>query len=150
MSNSIVGIVEKIGPIQALQGRNGTMFSKRELVLDASRYDQFTGEKWENYPLFEFSGNRCSELENLNIGDKIEVFFILNGFKYEKDGQIQYFTKATGYRIEKRVRTSEQQVGYEKVNAVTASELPTQTSTSEGITPPWADVPESEGNGLPF
>ena len=46
MANQITGRIYKIMPTQSIVSeRTGNTFYKREIVLDASRFDQYTGEK---------------------------------------------------------------------------------------------------------
>ena len=77
-------------------------FLKRELVLDCSRYDEFTGEKRDNYVSMSFTQKRCEELNGLMQGELVEVSFILNGRKYDKDGQTKYITDIIGYKVERK------------------------------------------------
>ena len=63
------------------------VFSKREVVLDCSRFDTMTGEKMENYPKFEFTGKHVDDLNNYQVGQFVTVSFVLSGRKVEKDGK---------------------------------------------------------------
>lgn len=59
-------------------------------------------EKWTNYVQMQLTGDACSKLDDLNIGDKIEVTYRLNGRKYEKPGEAtRYFVnvEATSYKM---------------------------------------------------
>ena len=102
MANTITGIILSIGQTVAVptNNQNGQPFYKRELILDASRYDQFSGRKFENYPKFEFVGNNCTMLDQFQVGQAVTVSFVLSGRKVEKDGQVNYFTNITGYKVE--------------------------------------------------
>lgn len=101
MALKMIGKVFSIGATQSIPSKNGNTFNKRELVLDATRYDGLTGEKGiENYPLFEFGGDRCAELDNYKVGDIVEVSFDLQGSFYEKDGAKKNMTRVRGYKIE--------------------------------------------------
>lgn len=88
------------GETVGIPSRNGNTFYKRELVLDASHYDPYTGQKYENYPKFEFTGNKLSELDKFNVGDMVTVSFFLSGRAAEKNGQTSYFTSVVGYAID--------------------------------------------------
>ncbi len=99
MANTQTGRVLLIGDTQHIEYQ-GKTFQKRELVLDASRYDQFTGEKYENYPKFEFTGRHADDLDAYQVGQLVTVSFILSGRKAERDGKTAYFTNVTAYRIE--------------------------------------------------
>lgn len=103
MANQITGKVEMVGSTVNLPKKNGNgFFSKREIVLDVTRYDQFTGERgFDNYVKLEFSGDKCSELDNVKVGDIATISFDLQGGKYTKnDGSVQYITSVRGFKIE--------------------------------------------------
>lgn len=110
MANTITGIILFIGQTVDVptNNQNGQPFYKRELVLDASRYDQFSGRKFENYPKFEFVGNNCAILDQFQAGQAVTVSFVLSGRKVEKDGQVSYFTNVTGYKVELYQRPGQQ------------------------------------------
>ena len=102
MANTLTGRVLSVGQTVKIPTKNGSDFVKRELILDASRYDEFTGEKKPNYPLFQFTQKRCEELDGLSVGDFVEVSFILSGRAYQKDGATRYITDVVGYKVERR------------------------------------------------
>ena len=68
-------------------------FKKREIYIDCTRYDPYTGERsqYENKPLLEFGGDRVLEkLEALQLkaGDIVTVSFDIQGTPYkDKDGK---------------------------------------------------------------
>lgn len=100
MPNTITGRIFKVG--QTVNVSREKEFLKRELVLDCSRYDEYTGEKRENYVTFSFTQKRCEELNGYMPGELVEVSFVLNGRKYEKDGQTRYITDIVGYKVERK------------------------------------------------
>lgn len=100
MSNTIVGRIVRVG--QTVNVSQNKEFLKRELILDCSRYDEYTGEKRENYVAMSFTQKRCEELNGYQPGELVEVSFILNGRKYEKDGQVRYITDIIGYKVERK------------------------------------------------
>lgn len=101
MANTIIGKVLVIGRTEEIPSKNGGQpFLKRTLVLDCSRYDQYTGKKFENYPQLEFASKNTAILDNFNVGDVVEVSFALQGRSYEKDGVHKYFTSIVGYKVE--------------------------------------------------
>ena len=108
MANTITGKILVIGKTEAIPYQDKT-FYKRELVLDASRFDQFSGKKFENYPKFEFTGNNCSSLDQFQIGQVVTVSFVLSGRRVEKNGQVSYFTNVTGYKVEPYVSKNQPQ-----------------------------------------
>ena len=109
MANQITGIIVKVGDMQVFPSKNGgTDFRKRELILDTSRYDTFTGEKRENYATMDFIGRNADELTDYKAGDLVTVSFILQGRKYDREGVVSYFTNVVGYKID-RVRAEQNQ-----------------------------------------
>lgn len=104
MTNTITGKIEHIGRTEQLTTKDGTKtFLKRELVLDVTRFDPYTGERgFENFNSFEFSGDKCAELDRYKVGDVVTVSFDLSGSRYDKDGVTKYFTRIRGYKIELR------------------------------------------------
>lgn len=141
MALKMIGKVFSIGATQSIPSRNGNTFNKRELVLDATRYDGLTGEKgMENYPLFEFGGERCSELDNFKVGDIVEVSFDLQGSFYEKDGAKKNMTRVRGYKIEHfQTKRAQQPVQQPVQQAVQQPPMP-------GDYPP----PPPPNDGLPW
>lgn len=111
MANTIIGRVLLVGPIEEIPTRHGGQsFQKRSLVLDCSRFDQFTGQKYENYPQIEFASKNVSLLDGLIEGEIVEVSFALQGRSYTKDGTTRFFTSIVGYNVEARNTAQEQPV----------------------------------------
>lgn len=102
MALKIIGKVHTIGAVQTIASKNGGQpFVKREIILDATRFDGLTGERGiDNFPAFEFGGERCSELDKFKPGDVVEVSFDLQGSFYTKDGVERNMTRVRGYKIE--------------------------------------------------
>lgn len=118
MAFQISGIIQHIGNTESIPYQ-GKVFKKRELVLDCSYRNQFTGQiERTNYPKFEFTSNHVDDLNDFNIGDIVTVSFSLNGSRSEKDGQVRYFTNVQGYKIEKyQSRYNQQQGGNQTAQA---------------------------------
>lgn len=112
MAFKISGIIQQIGNTESIPYQD-KVFKKRELVLDCSYRNQFTGQiERANYPKFEFTGNHVEDLNGFKTGDIVTVTFSLNGSRSEKDGQVRYFTNVQGYKIEKyQYRYNQQQGG---------------------------------------
>lgn len=106
MANTITGKIAYIGPIQQIPSKNGgNPFVKREIVIDSTRFDPYTGErdKFENFPLFEFSGDKCSDLDNFQVNDVVTVSFDIQGRKWiDAEGKTKYINSIRGYKIEAR------------------------------------------------
>lgn len=106
MSNQITGRLAEIGQtVQIPSKTGGSPFLKREFLLDATTYDQWTGERsqYENIVPLEVSGDKCAELDNFNVGDIITVSFALQGREWtNQDGQTKRMVSIRCYKIERR------------------------------------------------
>jgi len=103
MPNQITGTILEIGSPVNVPTKSGNPFTKRVLILDASTFDQFTGEKRENYPSFTFMQKRVEELNNFQVGQRVTVSFFISGRKWvdEKNGgEVKWFNDVVGYKIE--------------------------------------------------
>ena len=132
----IKGRIHKIGNIEVIKTASGSEFKKRELVLDASRFDPLTGEKmFDNFPCFEFVQDKVALLDDLKPLQVVTVSFDLQGREYTKGGQTKYITTVRGYKIEARpvAQQAEAQV-----------QAPQPAPQPQG----YAQVPQN--NGLPF
>lgn len=156
MANTIIGTILQIGTVQDIPTKSGNQFRKRELVLDASSYDQYTGEKRENYPSFNFLQKHVDDLNNFKIGDRVIVSFFLSGRRWEKDGEVKYFNDVVGFKIEPFTANQ----GSQSSQIPAPSQSPTQAqATSQNVsnggqqgitdTPPFP--PNAEGDDdMPF
>lgn len=145
MANQITGKIIAISDVQTIksQDANKQPFDKRQLFLDCTRYDQYTGERgFENTPIFEFGGKALEKLEELiaqglKKDDIVTISFDIQGSKYTKDGKIQIFTRVRPYDIEvfkPRNQNNEPQ----------QASAPTPHPTPEPAPAAYTD------NGLPF
>ena len=75
-------------------------FQKREFVLEIKSTGA-TGFEFVDFIKFQSTQERCSLLDQFNIDDTVRVSFNLRGRKWEKDGQVSYFTNLEAWRIEK-------------------------------------------------
>ena len=127
MAFQISGIIQHIGNTESIPYQD-KVFKKRELVLDCSYRNQFTGQiERANYPKFEFTGNHVDDLNGFNMGDIVTVSFSLNGSRSEKDGQVRYFTNVQGYKIEKYQSRYNQQQGENQPTQAVNGNQPTTT-----------------------
>lgn len=163
MANQIIGKVFEIGVTTSIQTKSGNTFQKRQIVLDASHYDQYTGQKFENYPQFQFLQMNCAQLDNFKVGDIAVVSFAINGRSYEKDGVKKWINDIIGYKIEPYQRqqpsqqpTPQQQVK-QPVQQSTQQQAPAQSvqqnAPSQQPFPPNVDaqgVPIGSDDDLPF
>ena len=75
-------------------------FQKREFVLEIKSTGN-TGYEFVDFIKFQATQDKCSLLDQVNIDDEVKVSFNLKGRKWEKDGQVSYFTNLEAWRIEK-------------------------------------------------
>ena len=77
MANSMTGRVHFVSPTETIVSKSDAnkTFQKRLIVLDCTRYDQYTGERgFDNFPSFEFSGDKCQMLDGYKEGDIATVW----------------------------------------------------------------------------
>lgn len=81
------GIVHVIEPTKTF-GQKG--FRKRTVVLE-----QPSG-RFTNYIPIEFTNDGCDSVEELRVGDDVEVSYRLSGRKWQRDAQseVKYFLSA--------------------------------------------------------
>lgn len=123
MANQISGKILLIENAVDVQTKNNGVFTKRRIVLDASHYDPMTGQKFENYPAFDFVMRNIPKLDSFKEGDMVTISFALNGRPFDKDGKRDYFTSVVGYDIAPYQR---QNGNYQQTNSG-------QSSASQGV-----------------
>lgn len=70
-------------------------FTKREFVLE------LTDSKYPQMVLFQLTGDRCSQLDNLRVGDEVRVEFSLRGREWKSpSGEVKYFNSLDVWQIE--------------------------------------------------
>ena len=70
-------------------------FSKREFVVELA------DSKYPQTVLFQLTGDRCSQLDRLNVGDHVSVEFSLRGREWKSpSGDIKYFNSLDVWKIE--------------------------------------------------
>jgi hypothetical protein len=75
-------------------------FQKREFVIEVKSTGN-TGYEFVDFIKFQSTQDKCSLLDQFHVDDTIKVSFNLRGRKWEKDGQVSYFTNLEAWRIEK-------------------------------------------------
>lgn len=145
MSNQIIGKIKEIGATRSIQSKDGSKtYQMRELILDTTRIDQYTGERsFENYAQFEFSGDKCAELDNYKVGDIVIISFDLRATSYTKDGVTKWFSHVIGYKIEYRKSP------HSEAPQSTQSPQP-QNTPKDNPFPPQVDANGSPKDDLPF
>lgn len=69
-------------------------FKKRDLIVEYAE-----NPSYPEILKFEAHQDKCSQLDNLSIGDMVEIFFNLKGKTYTKDNKTSYFMTLSIWRI---------------------------------------------------
>jgi len=70
-------------------------FTKREFVVE------LTDSKYPQMVLFQLTGDRCSQLDSLQVGDEVRVEFSLRGREWKSpSGEVKYFNSLDVWQIE--------------------------------------------------
>jgi hypothetical protein len=85
---SVSGVVHLIEETKTY-GQNG--FRKRMVVLEQKKGASFT-----NYIPLEFIKDACDSVDELNVGDEVEVAYRLSGRRWQRDAssEVKYFLSA--------------------------------------------------------
>ena len=71
-------------------------FSKREFVIEMS-----DNPKYPQVVLFQLTGDRCAQLDGLNVGDQVSIEFSLRGREWKSpSGEVKYFNSLDVWKIE--------------------------------------------------
>lgn len=147
MALQITGKIHQIGMTQIIPSKSGGQpFQKREVVLDCTRFDPYTGQRdqYENYPSFEFSGEKCKDLDGYQPGQVVTISFDLQGNFFDaQDGTKKNFTRVRGYKIEARTAVHPQ-----PQKAVQPQAAPAQPQGYQQASYPQTPPPPP-GDGLP-
>lgn len=115
----VTGRVIALSAVQEIPSREAgkPAMKKRELYLDMTMYDPYTGERSdrENKPLLEFGGDKVLEklaALNLQKDDVVTVSFAIQGtpYKDQQTGKSRVFTAIRCYDIDVVRKAGQQQV----------------------------------------
>ena len=95
MAFELTGILIHKGKLQQVSSK----FRKREFVIEKKEINQNQG--YVDYVKFQLTQDRCDLIEPFEISDKIKISFNIKGNRWEKDGNVNYFTNLDAWRIEK-------------------------------------------------
>lgn len=105
-------------------------FRKRELVIEFAENPQYP-----EYVKFEAIQDRCALMDNVKIGNEVEVFFNLKGREWtDKTGKKQYFNTLQLW----------------KVNVLGATESAAASASPEFAAPIDISAAPGEDDDLPF
>lgn len=71
-------------------------FSKREFVVELT-----DNPKYPQVVLFQLTGDRCSQLDGMNVGDEVAIEFSLRGREWRSpSGEVKYFNTLDVWKIQ--------------------------------------------------
>lgn len=105
-------------------------FRKREFVVEYSENPQYA-----EFIKFELIQDKCDLLDDLKIGQDVDVYFNLRGRKWtDPQGEVKYFNSLQAWRID-------------PVTSTPAQDNEDPGSTQE---PAWLNGDDGEEDDLPF
>lgn len=88
----IKGKIHEISDTESVSDK----LNKRELILEYAENPSFT-----EFLKFECINDKCALLDNLRVGQDVEVFFNLRGRPWTgKDGKKQYFNSLQLWKVQ--------------------------------------------------
>lgn len=92
------GMIKTIGEKEQITEN----FSKMEVLLDTSTYEQGTGKKFENYAKVQFCNAHTEKLTTFKVGDRVKIEFGIYGKEAQtRDGKTFFSQNLNAYKIEK-------------------------------------------------
>lgn len=157
MSNQISGRVIAVSKVQTVASADPSKapLKKREIYIDCTRYDPYTGERsqYENKPLLEFVSDKTLEkvnpvLDSIKKDDIVTISFDLQGRQYKgKDGKTQFTTGIRCYDIVVTRRAG--QAVAQPVQAAPQAAAQPQDAAPMAQSP-FVGEGEKKDDGLPF
>jgi hypothetical protein len=156
MANQISGRVIALSQVKEVASSDPSKgaIKKRELYIDCTRYDPYTGERsqFENKPLLEFGGDKVlAKLESLNIkaNDIVKVSFDIQGtpYKDKNTGKMRVYTAIRCYDIEVSRRADGSVPQQAQQPAPQPQPQPAPAPAPQPLNDP---LPEPANDGLPF
>lgn len=157
MANQISGRVIAVSKVQTVASADPSKapLKKREIYIDCTRYDPYTGERsqYENKPLLEFVSDKTLEkvnpvLDSIQKDDIVTISFDLQGRQYKgKDGKTQFTTGIRCYDIVVTRRAG--QAVAQSVQAAPQAAAQPQDAAPMAQSP-FVGEGEKKDDGLPF
>ena len=95
-------------------------FKKREFIIQDNKNPEYP-----EYIKVEVIQDKVSLLDNINIGDEINVLINIKGRKWEdKEGNIKYFNSIQGWKIESENLNLNQENNNDDFNQDSGEDLP--------------------------
>ena len=158
MANQISGRVIAVSQVQTVATTDASKppLKKREIYIDCTRYDPYTGERsqYENKPLLEFAGDKTLEkvnpvLDQVQKDDIVTISFELQGRQYKgQDGKTKFSTGIRCYdiAITRKAAASGQQTAQPAQQQYFDGHQPQHVPAGEFIpSPPMVQSPFVEG-----
>ena len=116
-------------------------FQKREFVLEIKSTGS-SGYEFVDFIKFQSTQDKCTLLDQFDVDDMVKVAFNLRGRKWEKDGQVSYFTNLEAWRVEK----------VQDQNSAPENSTPSADSVPDQDAPFPSQAPENDSgfDDLPF
>src|SRR5688572_10125909 len=89
--------IEAIGKLHTIYETKqvSERFSKREFVVEIT-----DNPKYPQTVLFQLTGDRCSQLDGMNVGDQIAIEFSLRGREWRSPaGEVKYFNSLDVWKV---------------------------------------------------
>jgi len=94
MNFQLEGKLIEIYPIQQVS----ETFRKREFVIEIN--EETPGRTFTQYVKFQLLQDKCEIIEDFQKEQQIKVYFSIRGNRWEKDGNVAYFTNLDAWKIE--------------------------------------------------
>lgn len=92
------GMIKTIGKIERIT----ESFSKVEVILDISTYEQGTGKKFENYAKLQFCNANIDKLVGFQVGERVKISFGIYGKEAKTaEGKTFFNQNLNAFKIEK-------------------------------------------------
>jgi hypothetical protein len=105
-------------------------FKKREFIVEYAENPQYP-----EFVKLELVQDKCDLIDNLSIGQEVDVHFNLRGRKWtDPQGEIKYFNSLQAWRID----------------PVSSSPAQEQGDPGSGQEPAWLNADENTDDDLPF
>lgn len=75
-------------------------FKKREFVIEVK--DNSGSFEFIDFIKFQLTQDKCGIIDNMSINDNLKIYFNLRGRKWEKDGNVSYFTNLEAWKVENK------------------------------------------------
>ena len=157
MANQISGRVIAVSKVQTVASADPSKapLKKREIYIDCTRYDPYTGERsqYENKPLLEFLSDKTLEkvnpvLDSIQKDDIVTISFDLQGRSFKgKDGKTVFTTGIRCYDIVVTRRAG--QAVAQPVQAAPQAAAQPQDAAPMAQSP-FVGEGEKKDDGLPF